>query len=93
MPNATFAADTVLYKPTRPDPLVTPEADYDILSMMQGVVQQGTGIEVAAVGKPLAGKTGTTNDFKDAWFVGFSPNLAAGGFVGFDNPRTARRQR
>jgi penicillin-binding protein 1A len=86
--NAQFAANTVLYKPTRPDPLVTPEADYDILSMMQGVVQQGTGIEVAAVGKPLAGKTGTTNDFKDAWFVGFSPTLAAGGFVGFDNPRT-----
>jgi penicillin-binding protein 1A len=88
VPNAEFAANTVLYKPTRPDPLVTPQADYDILSMMQGVVQQGTGIDVAAVGKPLAGKTGTTNDFKDAWFVGFSPNLAAGGFVGFDNPRT-----
>ncbi len=86
--NAEFAADTVLYKPARPDPLVTPAADYDILSMMQGVVQQGTGIEVAAVGKPLAGKTGTTNDFKDAWFVGFSPDLVAGGFVGFDNPRT-----
>ncbi len=85
--NAEFAANTVVYKPTRPDPLVTPEADYYILSMMQGVVQ-GTGIEVAAVGKPLAGKTGTTNDFKDAWFVGFSPNLTAGGFVGFDNPRT-----
>jgi penicillin-binding protein 1A len=88
VPNAEFAANTVVYKPTRPDPLVTPQADYDIVSMMQGVVQQGTGIEVAAVGKPLAGKTGTTNDFKDAWFVGFSPNLTAGGFVGFDNPRT-----
>ncbi|HEY1794533.1 MAG TPA: PBP1A family penicillin-binding protein [Stellaceae bacterium] len=86
--NAEFADNTALYKPTRPDPLVTPQADYDIVSMMQGVVQQGTGIEVASVGKPLAGKTGTTNDFKDAWFVGFSPNLAAGGFVGFDNPRT-----
>jgi membrane peptidoglycan carboxypeptidase len=56
--------------------------------MMQGVVQQGTGIEVAAVGKPIAGKTGTTSDWKDAWFVGFSPNLAAGVYVGFDDPRS-----
>src|SRR6185437_1801007 len=88
VPNAKFAANAVLYKPTRPDPLVTQQADYDILSMMQGVVQQGTGIAVAAVGKPLAGKTGTTSDFNDAWFVGFSPDLVAGGFVGFDAPRT-----
>jgi penicillin-binding protein 1A len=56
--------------------------------MMQDVVQHGTGIEVAAVGKPLAGKTGTTNDWNDAWFVGFSPKLVAGVFVGFDQPRT-----
>jgi penicillin-binding protein 1A len=55
---------------------------------MQGVVQKGTGIAVAAVGKPLAGKTGTTSDWFDAWFVGFSPDLAAGVFVGFDEPRT-----
>ncbi len=56
--------------------------------MMQGVVQHGTGTVVAAVGKPLAGKTGTTSDWFDAWFVGFSPDLAAGVFVGFDDPRT-----
>src|SRR2546421_295330 len=56
--------------------------------MMQGVVQRGTGTAVAAVGKPLAGKTGTTSDWFDAWFVGFSPDLAAGVFVGFDEPRT-----
>src|SRR2546423_746565 len=56
--------------------------------MMQGVVERGTGTAVAAVGKPLAGKTGTTSDWFDAWFVGFSPDLAAGVFVGFDDPRT-----
>jgi len=56
--------------------------------MMEGVVQHGTGIKVAAVGKPLAGKTGTTSDWFDAWFVGFSPDLAAGAYVGFDTPRT-----
>ena len=85
---AKFAANTALYKPTKPDPLVSETADLEILSMMQGVVQQGTGIAAAAVGKPLAGKTGTTNDFNDAWFVGFTPNLVAGGYVGFDQPRT-----
>ena len=50
--------------------------------------EHGTGIAVAAVGKPLAGKTGTTSDWFDAWFVGFSPDLVAGVFVGFDDPRT-----
>jgi penicillin-binding protein 1A len=88
LPGAAYADNAVLFKPTRRDPLISPEADYQILSMMQGVVQRGTGIAVAAVGKPLAGKTGTTSDWFDAWFVGFSPDLAAGVFVGFDDPRT-----
>jgi len=86
--NATYVDNAVLYKPTKPDPLVSQDADYEILAMMQGVVQRGTGTAVAAVGKPLAGKTGTTSDWFDAWFVGFSPDLAAGVFVGFDEPRT-----
>jgi penicillin-binding protein 1A len=54
--------------------------------MMEGVVQRGTGTAVKAVGKPLAGKTGTTNDFHDAWFEGFSPDLAAGVYIGYDDP-------
>ena len=54
----------------------------------EGVVQRGTGRSVLAVGKPLAGKTGTSNEAKDVWFVGFSPDLVCGVFVGFDNPRT-----
>jgi penicillin-binding protein 1A len=85
---ATYAEHPLLYKPTRPDPLIDPIADEQIVSMMQGVVEHGTGIKVAAVGKPLAGKTGTTSDWFDAWFVGFSPELAAGAYVGFDTPRT-----
>src|SRR5205085_11020452 len=55
---------------------------------VQGGGQRGTGTAVAVVGKPLAGKTGTTSDWFDAWFVGFSPDLVAGVFVGFDDPRT-----
>lgn len=65
-----------------------PATAYQIVSMLQGVVERGTGARIAAVGKPLAGKTGTSNDSKDTWFVGFSPDLAVGVFVGFDEPRS-----
>ena len=64
---------------------------YQIVSMLHGVVLRGTGRRVRAVGKPLAGKTGTTNDSFDSWFVGFSPDLAVGVYVGFDQPRTLGR--
>ena len=47
-------------------------------------MQRGTGVAIKAVGKPLAGKTGTSNEAKDVWFIGFSPDLACGVFVGFD---------
>ena len=65
-----------------------PGSAYQVVSMLEGVVERGTGRRVRAVGKPLAGKTGTTNDSLDAWFIGFSPDLAVGVFVGFDAPRT-----
>jgi penicillin-binding protein 1A len=65
-----------------------PRTAYQIVSLLQGVVQYGTGKVVSAVGKPLAGKTGTSNDSKDTWFIGFSPDLVCGVFVGFDDPRT-----
>jgi penicillin-binding protein 1A len=65
-----------------------PASAYQIVRLLEGVVQSGTGRPVAAVGKPLAGKTGTSNDAFDVWFVGFSPDLVAGVFVGFDEPRT-----
>jgi len=65
-----------------------PLTRYQLVSMLQGVVERGTGQRVRLPGRPLAGKTGTTNDSFDAWFVGFSSNLAVGVYVGFDQPRT-----
>ncbi len=64
-----------------------PASAYQIVSMMRGVVERGTGSLVNAIGKPVAGKTGTTNDVKDAWFIGFTPDLVIGVFVGFDDPK------
>jgi penicillin-binding protein 1A len=66
--------------------VVSPATAYQVVSMLEGVVRRGTGVRVAAVGKPLGGKTGTTNESRDAWFVGFSPDLALGVFTGFDTP-------
>jgi penicillin-binding protein 1A len=68
--------------------IADPRTAYQIVSMMEGVIQRGTGRSIASIGKPLAGKTGTTNDSNDTWFVGFSPDLVAGVFVGFDQPHT-----
>ncbi|TNE40488.1 MAG: penicillin-binding protein 1A [Alphaproteobacteria bacterium] len=64
---------------------------YQIVSMLEGVVQRGTGWRVRAVGKPIAGKTGTTNDSQDTWFMGFSPDLAVGVYIGFDTPKPLGR--
>ena len=63
-----------------------PGSAFQIVTMLQGVVERGTGTAVKAVGKPIAGKTGTTNDWRDAWFVGFTPDLAAGVYIGYDDP-------
>ena len=70
--------------------IIDPRTAYQIVSMLQGVVQRGTAAYSigAQIPKPLAGKTGTSSDAKDTWFIGFSPDLVAGVFVGFDNPRT-----
>jgi penicillin-binding protein 1A len=61
---------------------------YQITSMLEGVVQGGTATVMREVGKPIAGKTGTTNDAKDLWFIGFSPDLVVGLYVGYDKPRS-----
>lgn len=69
--------------------VMDPRTAYQIVSMLEGAVARGTGTAVRkVVDKPVAGKTGTTNDYKDAWFVGFAPDLAAGVYVGFDMPQT-----
>jgi penicillin-binding protein 1A len=68
--------------------MMDPITAYQITSMLQGVVQRGTGTGALALGRPVAGKTGTTNDYRSAWFVGFTPQLVAGIFVGFDDNRS-----
>jgi penicillin-binding protein 1A len=69
------------------DRVLDPMTAYQITSIMEGVVQRGTATVVREVGKPIAGKTGTTNDEKDAWFIGFSPDLVVGVYLGYDKPR------
>jgi penicillin-binding protein 1A len=68
--------------------VLDPLTAYQMVSILEGAVQRGTGTALKAVGKPIAGKTGTTNDAKDVWFVGFSPDLAAGVYLGYDKPQT-----
>jgi penicillin-binding protein 1A len=64
---------------------------YQLTSMLQGVVERGTARRAINLPVPIAGKTGTTNDAKDVWFVGFSSNIVAGCYIGFDNPRSLGR--
>ena len=74
--------------PDNREQVADPRIAYQIVSMLQGVVQRGTGQKIRVLNRPLAGKTGTTNDSNDTWFIGFSPDLIVGVFVGFDEPRT-----
>ena len=85
------AQDTPVIADTRAKVTQSSSA-YQVVSMLEGVVERGTGRRIRAVGKPLAGKTGTTNLGKDTWFIGFSPDLAVGVFVGFDSPKTLGRR-
>jgi penicillin-binding protein 1A len=72
--------------PDKREQVVSPQSAFQMVSLMEGVVQRGTGTKVLAVKRPLAGKTGTTNDVRDAWFVGFSPDLVVAVWIGFDKP-------
>ncbi len=75
-----------------PAQVISPQTAFLITSMMEDVVQYGTGWRAKALGRPVAAKTGTTNDYKDAWFVGYTTNLVAAVWVGFDNARTLGSQ-
>ncbi|OLP47418.1 penicillin-binding protein 1A [Allorhizobium taibaishanense] len=66
--------------------VLDPMTAYQITSMMQGVIQRGTAYGKIKLDRDVAGKTGTTNDAKDTWFVGFTPNIVAGVYIGYDNP-------
>lgn len=67
---------------------VDPIINYKMLSMLEGVIERGTGQRAKQLGRHLAGKTGTSNESKDTWFIGFSPDLVCGVFVGFDAPKS-----
>jgi penicillin-binding protein 1A len=75
----------------RREQVIDPMTAYQITSLMEGVVQRGTATVVREVGKPIAGKTGTTNDEKDVWFIGYSPDIVCGVYMGFDKPRHIAR--
>jgi penicillin-binding protein 1A len=75
--------------------VIDPMTAYQVTSMMEGVVLRGTAGGAGfqrEVGKPVAGKTGTTNDEKDAWFIGFTPDIVVGVYIGYDKPRTLGRR-
>ena len=66
--------------------IIDPLTSYQAIHIMEGVVQRGTAQKLKVLDRPIAGKTGTTNDEKDAWFIGFTPDLVVGAYIGFDNP-------
>ncbi|MBI4251929.1 MAG: PBP1A family penicillin-binding protein [Candidatus Tectomicrobia bacterium] len=71
----------------RPERAIRPEVAYVVTHMLKSVVEGGTARGAAVLGRPLAGKTGTTNEFRDNWFIGFTPDLVAGVWLGFDLPQ------
>ena len=68
--------------------IVDPRLAYQITSMMEGVIERGTAIKLKDLNVPIAGKTGTTNQNKDAWFIGYTPDLVIGVYVGYDKPKS-----
>jgi penicillin-binding protein 1A len=81
--------DPELFEPLFPETreeVVDSVTAYQVVHMLEGAIQDGTGRALRSLGRPLGGKTGTTNDYRDAWFVGFGPDLIVGIYVGFDTP-------
>ncbi|WP_332767929.1 penicillin-binding protein 1A [Phenylobacterium sp.] len=84
---AGFNGDESPRVPPGGDQVMDPITAYQITSMLQGVVQRGTATSALVLDRPVGGKTGTTNEYRSAWFVGFTPQIVAGIFVGFDDNR------
>jgi penicillin-binding protein 1A len=72
--------------------VVSPQTAFLMTSMMQDVVQKGTGWRAKALGRPVAGKTGTTNEYRDAWFIGYTPHIVTAVWVGYDDVKTLGHQ-
>lgn len=92
---AYWDPEAPLQPPVPPDEreaLTDPVSAFLVTNMLEGVVQRGSGRRIRDLGIPLAGKTGTSNDSRDTWFIGFAPDLAVGVFVGFDAPLTLGKQ-
>ncbi len=81
---------TAFDQPVNAERVIAPEVAYQMVTMLSDVIERGTGAQARRLGVafPAGGKTGTTNEFKDAWFVGFSSSVVAGVWVGFDQPQT-----
>jgi penicillin-binding protein 1A len=73
--------------------VMSPYTAYQITSMLEGVVDRGTGQKMKVLNKPVAGKTGTSNDERDAWFIGYTPDLAVGVYIGYDTPKPMGKKR
>jgi penicillin-binding protein 1A len=74
--------------PLRAEPILNPQTAYIMTNLLEGVVQNGTGWRAKALGRPVAAKTGTTDNFLDAWFIGYTPEFITGVWVGFDEERS-----
>jgi penicillin-binding protein 1A len=85
---ASFTGDESPRVPFAGAQVMDPITAYQITSMLEGVVLRGTGSAIRVLNRPIGGKTGTTNEYRSAWFVGFSPQVVAGVFVGFDDNRS-----
>ena len=71
-----------------PQDALRPDTAYIMVSLMRGVVQRGTGVRASRLGWPLGGKTGTMDEYTDAWFIGFGPDITVGVWVGYDEKKT-----
>lgn len=86
--DAGFNGDESPRVPLTGDQVMDPITAYQITSMLEGVVQRGTAVSARVLDRPVGGKTGTTNEYRSAWFVGFTPQIVAAVFIGFDDNRS-----
>ena len=86
--NVAWTGQPAPLLPDQREQVIDPARSYQMVNMLRGVVERGTATRALEIGKPVAGKTGTTDEIRDAWFVGFTPDLVVGVYVGFDQPKT-----